>query len=152
MSASLAQLITEDHVVLGASAGSWQEAIRQAALPLLRSHAVAEEYVGRMIDVVDSFGPYIVLAPGVALAHAQPDGTVSRTSMSAATLPQGVVFGHAEHDPVRLVFCLAAQDSTSHLEALKAFVQIIRTPESVAQLIAAATPQEFLTGLVPANA
>ena len=152
MSASLAQLITEDHVVLGASADTWQEAIRQAALPALRSHAVTEEYVDRMIDVVEKFGPYIVLAPGVALAHAQPDGTVSRTSMSAVTLPQGVDFGNADNDPVRLVFCLAASDSTSHLEALKAFVQIIRTPESVEHLITADSIQEFLTGLVPADA
>ncbi|GAA1485316.1 PTS sugar transporter subunit IIA [Brachybacterium fresconis] len=152
MSASLSQLVTDDHVVLGASADTWQEAIRQAALPLLRSQAVTEEYVGRMIDVVDQFGPYIVLAPGVALAHAQPDGSVSRTSMSAATLPRGVDFGKSEHDPVRLVFCLAAQDSTSHLEALKAFVQIIRAPESVERLIAAASPQEFSSGLVPTDA
>lgn len=152
MSASLAQLITEDHVVLGASADSWQDAIRQAAFPLLRSRAVTEEYVSRMIDVVEKYGPYIVLAPGVALAHAQPDGTVSRTSMSAMTLAEGVAFGNAEHDPVRLVLCLAASDSTSHLEALKAFVQIIRTPESVERLVTAASPEVFLASLVPADA
>ena len=58
-----------------------------------------------------------MLAPGVALAHAQPDGSVTHTAMSAMTVPEGVSFGHDGNDPVRLVLCLAAADSTSHLEA-----------------------------------
>lgn len=149
MSTSLPQLITEDHVVIGASPTTWQDAIRHVAQPLLDSGSITGGYVDRMIGVVDSFGPYIVLAPGVALAHAQPDGSVTRTAMSAMTVPAGVVFDHAENDPVRLVLCLAAADSTSHLDALKGFVQIMRAPDAVDRLVAASTPARFRAGLVP---
>lgn len=149
MSTSLPQLITDDHVVLGASPETWQDAIRQVAQPLLESASITENYVHRMIDVVDSFGPYIVLVPGVALAHAQPDGSVTRTAMSALTVPNGVDFGNEDNDPVRLVLCLAAADSTSHLDALKAFVQIMRDPAAVRRLVGTRTPAEFRAALAP---
>ncbi|MCG7311056.1 PTS sugar transporter subunit IIA [Brachybacterium sp. ACRRE] len=150
MPTSLPQLITEDHVVLGASPASWQDAIREAAAPLLASESIGGGYVERMIEVVDRFGPYIVLAPGVALAHAQPDGSVARTAMSALTIPGGIAFSHEENDPVRLVLCLAAADATSHLEALKGFVQIIRDPSAVDRLVAAHSPADFRGALTPA--
>lgn len=42
-----------------------------------------------MIEVDENHGPYIVLAPGVALAHAQPDGSVTHPTMikAPATAP-----------------------------------------------------------------
>ena len=89
MSTSLTQLITDEHVVLGARPQSWQDAIRLAAAPLVASASVTDHYIDRMIEVVQAYGPYIVLAPGVALAHAQPDGSVTRTAMSAMTVPEG---------------------------------------------------------------
>lgn len=149
MSTSLTQLITDEHVILGARPQSWQDAIRLAAAPLVESASVTDHYIDRMIEVVQAYGPYIVLAPGVALAHAQPDGSVTRTAMSAMTVPEGVSFGHDGNDPVRLVLCLAAADSTSHLEALKAFVQIMREPDAVDRLVLAKSPQGFRTLLEP---
>ncbi len=149
MSTSLTQLITDDHVILGAHPQDWQHAIRLAAAPLVASDSVTGEYVDRMIDVVTAFGPYIVLTPGVALAHAQPDGSVARTSMSAMTVPDGVEFGHEQNDPVRLVLCLAAADSTSHLEALKAFVQIMQDPAAVDGLVGSTTSADFRARLEP---
>jgi len=149
LSTPLSQLITEDHVVLGAAPESWQDAIREVAGPLLDSDSITAVYVDRMIEVVDRFGPYIVLAPGVALAHAQPDGSVTRTAMSAMTVPAGVRFGHEQHDPVLLVLCLAAADSSSHLEALKGFVQILRDPAAVDRLVAAPDAGAFRALLEP---
>lgn len=107
MSASLTQLITDDHVILGARPKDWQHAIRLAATPLVASASVTGAYVDRMIDVVTTFGPYIVLTPGVALAHAQPDRSVTRNAMGTMTVSDGVPFGHDQNDPVRLVPCLA---------------------------------------------
>lgn len=103
MSTSLTQLITEKHVVLGVRPQSWQDANRLAAAPLAASASVTDQYIDRMIEVVETYGPYIVLAPGVALAHAQPDGSVARTAMSAMTIPEGVPFGHDGNAPVRLI-------------------------------------------------
>lgn len=140
---SLSQLITEEHVTLRSTPDDWQEAIRLVSLPLLTSGSITQGYVERMIDMVLRYGPYIVLVPGVALAHAQADGDVLRTSMSAMTIPDGVAFGHTDHDPVRLLLCLAAPDSGSHLEALRVLVQILRHPSTIAALVAAQDPTAF---------
>lgn len=64
MSTSLTQLITDDHVVLGARPQGWQHAIRLAAAPLVESDSVTGAYVDGMIYVVTTFGPNIVLTPG----------------------------------------------------------------------------------------
>lgn len=51
MSTSLTQLITDEHVVLGARPQSRQDAILLAAAPLVASASVTDHYIDRMIEV-----------------------------------------------------------------------------------------------------
>ena len=46
-----------------------------------------------MVDNVRQNGPYIVVAPGFALAHARPDSSVLWTGMSWIRLDEPVAFG-----------------------------------------------------------
>ncbi len=141
--AALSELVTDDRVVLHRVVGDWREAISAVAGPLIADGSIMPAYVDSMIKAVDEFGPYIVLAPHVALAHARPDGAVNRQAMSVMTLGEPVYFGHVENDPVSIVFCLAATDNRSHMDALKSFVSIAADPQRVANLVVASTIAEF---------
>lgn len=144
MTTTLAEMITEDRVIVHSSATTWQTAIKAAAAPLVADGSIEPAYVDAMIGAVEKFGPYIVLGPHVALAHARPDGSVNRQAMSILTLEHPVAFGHSDHDPVSVVFCLASQDSTSHLSALKSFVRIAGDPDRTDRLAAATSTPEVL--------
>ncbi len=107
----------------GLEVGGWQEAIRASCQPLLDAEAIEERYVDRCIEMVEEEGPYVVVAPGIALAHARPEDGVKRLCLSVATLTTPVEFGHEENDPVDLVFAFGSPDSTQHIELLRSLAR-----------------------------
>lgn len=102
------------------AADDWRTAVRAACAPLVESDALEPRYAERCIAMVDEHGPYMVLAPGLALAHARPEDGVRRLCVSAAVLARPVSFGHPENDPVDLVFAFGSPDSEQHVGLLAA--------------------------------
>ncbi|WP_103061876.1 PTS sugar transporter subunit IIA [Actinomyces qiguomingii] len=143
MSTALTDLITDDRVIIHKDVDTWQQAIAVVAEPLLADGSITIQYVKAMIEAVDRFGPYIVLSPHLVLAHARPDTGVKRQAMSVLTLKHPISFNHPENDPVDIVFCLAAVDADSHIQALKEFVAIAGDRPLQERLVAAGTVAEF---------
>lgn len=108
-------------IALDVEAADWREAIRASGVGLVASGCATDEYTTAMIQAVEDLGPYIVIAPGLALAHARPGASVLKTGMSLAVLSKPVAFGNVANDPVSVVFGLAALDHDKHLELLAAF-------------------------------
>jgi PTS system ascorbate-specific IIA component len=150
----LSDLITPGAIALDESASDWQEAIRLAGR-LLESHGVADPaYTEAMVDSVHENGPYIVLAPGFAFAHARPSEAVHRTGMSWVRLAAPVEFGHKSNDPVTLVVALAATDSSQHQEAMASLAKLIGDPSKKSALEEATSPETvhaMLDGGKPAD-
>ena len=141
---NLHDLLTEDAIRLDVEASTWQEAIG-AAGALLEATGVADgRYTQAMIDSVVEHGPYIVLTPGFAFAHARPSDAVHRTGLSYVRLAQPVEFGHKANDPVTLVVGLASKNHDAHMKALQQLAMLISVPSTMAALEAAASPRELL--------
>jgi ascorbate PTS system EIIA or EIIAB component len=100
------------------TAGSWQEAIRASCQLLLAGGAVEERYVERCVEIVHEQGPYIVVAPGIALAHARPEDGACALGLAVITLVAPVEFGHPENDPVDVVFAFSSPDREGHVALL----------------------------------
>ena len=96
----LSQLLTVTAIHLGATAQDWRAAVRLAGDALVTSGATAPAYTDEMIATVEQLGPYIVIAPGIALAHSRPSPAVHRAGISLVTLARPVDFGHRTNDPV----------------------------------------------------
>lgn len=143
MSTALADLLPEEAILLDSEAADWQEAIRRAGELLEQTGVADERYTAAMIDTVVEHGPYIVLSPGFALAHARPDESVSRTGLAWVRLAEPVSFGHPENDPVRLVVALAAVDDASHTAAMAELAGVLADAHQQAQLEAAGTPEQL---------
>ena len=107
-----------DNIRIGLKANNWKDAIRQASEPLVGSGAILGGYIDSMINIVKELGPYIVLMPGFALAHAAPSPEVLRTDISVAVFDSPIFF-NSDNDPVYVVMCLACKDKASHLERLQ---------------------------------
>jgi PTS system ascorbate-specific IIA component len=140
--ASLRDLIDPAAIALDARVPDWEEAIR-ASGRLLEATGVAESaYTEAMVDSVHQNGPYIVVAPGFAFAHARPSAAVLRTGMSWVRLAEPVEFGHKSNDPVTLVVALAAKDSDMHQAAMASLARLLGDTAKRAALDDAGTPQE----------
>lgn len=138
--AGLAGLLNEDCIALDVSATTWQESIRAAGALLERAGIADAPYTQSMIENVDTNGPYIVVAPGFAFAHARPSAAVHRTGMSWVRLATPVSFGHKTNDPVNLVVALAAADDGAHATAMAELAKLVGDADKRAALNSAATP------------
>lgn len=129
-------------IQLGVHAGSWEESIRIAAAPLVQRGSIVSSYVTRMVESVRVLGPYIVVMPGLALAHAAPGEDVAVSDLSLARLDTGVEF-HCEHDPVRIVLCLACTDASSHMARLQGIAEKLLDEGFLDRLMDAASREEI---------
>jgi PTS system ascorbate-specific IIA component len=112
-------------VRLGVRAKDWRAAVAEAGRVLVESGKVEDRYVDAMIRVVEELGPYMVVARGVALAHARPEAGVLERGLSLVRLKEPVRFGHPDNDPVHLVFGLAAIGGDDHVELMAELAAVL---------------------------
>ena len=140
----LTQLLPIDAIRLGETAADWRAAVRLAGDALVASGATTPDYTDQMVATVEQLGPYIVIAPGIALAHSRPSPAVLRGGISLVTLLEPVAFGHRENDPVRLVIGLAAVDEEGHITALSTLAEFLSDEKRREGLIGAAAAGEVV--------
>lgn len=134
--------LSEDRVDLRADAADWREAIRATGALLSDTGATDAGYTQRMIDVIDEFGAYVVIAPGLALAHARPGDDVREDALAVLTLEEPVRFGHPHNDPVSVVLGLAVTTSESHVGWVAEIANVFNDPTAIPRLAAATTVDE----------
>ncbi|UOQ95438.1 BglG family transcription antiterminator [Halobacillus shinanisalinarum] len=135
--AMLNELLTDQTIQFKDSVPSWEEAITFAAQPLIDQHSIHSHYVDAMIENVKELGPYIVIAPRIAIPHARPDTGVERLGMSLLRLREPVYFSNKEKHRAQLIIVLAAIDNQTHLKALAQLTEVLSNEENVNQLIEA---------------
>ena len=128
---ALAAAFAENSIRVGAVALDREHAIEMAGELLVASGRSTPEYTESMIEAVLENGPYIVIAPGIALAHGRPSEAVLEIGLSLVTLAVPVVFGNDANDPVRLVLGLCATDHNSHIDIMAELATFLGEVESV---------------------
>ncbi|WP_306316801.1 MULTISPECIES: PTS sugar transporter subunit IIA [unclassified Streptomyces] len=144
----LSDLIPVEAIRLDVAAPDWQAAVRTAGDLLVSTDVSTDTYTQEMLRNVEENGPYIVIAPGFAFAHARPSPAVLRTGMSWVRLSTPVNFGHETNDPVHLVVALAAEDAGAHTQAMGALARLLADADTSAALDRAPTPQALRQILV----
>jgi len=137
MSNLLNQALAEGSISVRATASNWKQAIELAGDALVTSKRTTTQYTEAMIQAFEELGPYMVIAPGIALAHARPSEAVLGTGLSLITLSEPVVFGSEANDPVRLVIGLAAVDHDSHIDLMAALSDLLMDVMKVNMLLQA---------------
>ena len=140
----LSDLITKDTVILNADATDWEDAVYIGGEILLNKGYIEKRYIHNMINKIKEIGPFVVIAPGVALPHARPEEGVKQLSMSLMTLKKPVNFGNEDNDPVKLVITLAAIDNETHVKALAQLMGVLCQSENITNIINAVKEEEVL--------
>jgi mannitol PTS system EIIA component len=126
--ATLADLLSADRVVLGGTAGGWEDAVRQVGDVLVSSGAVSPDYVDAMVERERSISTFV--GEGVAIPHGTLAGRdlVSRDTLCVVQFPAGVDW----HGPI-----------------LARLAELLMEPDRAAALRTAATPGEVVALLAP---
>lgn len=134
--------LLDDAIVLRAHVDDWRAAVREAGRALERSGSTRSEYAERMIAVIEEFGAYVVIAPGLALAHARPGADVLREGLAVITLAEPVPFGHPHNDPVRVVVGLAVSNAEEHVASVARLANAFNDSGIVERIANAETADE----------
>lgn len=125
------RIMDKENIRLNVEAKNWKEAIRESGKILKDNGYIGEQYIEDMINAIEELGPYIVIAPHIAMAHARPSGDVLKDGISLATLKEPVEFGNEDNDPVDLVFSLCAKSPQSHLKVLEYLAKVLEDESKV---------------------
>ncbi|NEG69912.1 PTS sugar transporter subunit IIA [Bifidobacterium choloepi] len=143
--ADLDRFLPDESFLLDREAADWRDAIRLAGRGLVNAGFTTDAYTDEMIATVEKMGPYIVIAPGLALAHARPSDAVLRTGLSWVRLSTPVEFGNKDNDPVSLVIGLAGHDENEHIEVMSAIAAALMDRRKTQSLATAKTPAAIRT-------
>jgi PTS system ascorbate-specific IIA component len=141
---NLRDSLNEKTMLLKVSAGDWEEAVVIGGQLLVDVGAVEPRYIDAIIRFTREYGPYYVIAPGLAMPHARPEDGVLETCFSLVTLKEPVEFGNKNNDPVDVLIFLSAVDNTSHIEAIKQVVTLFSNQQNFEKIRKAAHYSEVL--------
>lgn len=135
--------LTPEMVRLQIDVKDWEAAVRAAGNLLVDAGYVSPNYIEAMVNAVHEMGPYMVLAPGLALAHARPEDGVIKMGISLVTLAKPVNFGSEANDPVNLVIAFGGTDHESHLGLLVTLASFLEDESRRKELASVKTYQEL---------
>ncbi|MEI3600073.1 MULTISPECIES: PTS sugar transporter subunit IIA [unclassified Oceanobacillus] len=136
-------LLKEEAVLLDAEVDNPIEAIRLSGELLVKAGYASEEYIDAMIDGFQSVGPYIVIAPGIAIPHSRPERGAVATGFSIVRLKDPIEFGHENNDPVKLVCAIAGVGNNGHIEMLQKIATILGDKSKHEQILQASDFDEL---------
>lgn len=135
---------TPNMIALQVQVSDWRQAVRAGGELLVKAGKCENRYVDAMIKAIEDLGPYMVLAPGLALAHARPQDGVIKAGISIVTLATPVEFGSEENDPVGLLISLCGADNKSHIGMLQELAQFLSVPANQVLLKDATSVEEVM--------
>jgi ascorbate PTS system EIIA or EIIAB component len=121
-------------VALGVEVDDWRGAVRAAGAVLAAAGFARPEYANEMIRMIEEHGPYVVIAPGLALAHARPGPAVLADGIAVVTLATPVDFGHPYNDPVSVVVALAVATSEAQIALVAELANVFNDSTAITDL------------------
>ena len=132
-------LADNNSILLQAEASTWQEAVKLGVDLLVKADVVEPRYYQAILDGVEQFGPYFVIAPGLAMPHGRPEEGVKKTGFALVTLKTPLVFNH------EILITMAAVDANTHQEVgIMQIVNLFDDEANFDRLRACRTAQEVL--------
>ncbi|MDD3049035.1 MAG: PTS sugar transporter subunit IIA [Bacilli bacterium] len=135
-------MLKEKNVQIVQKVNDWVDAIHVAVTPLVEQGYCELRYIDGIIRNTEKFGPYYVLCENLALLHANSsDGVISK-QIAITVLKEPVKFKPDGFD-VRILVTLAAEDSESHMSAMRAISNIFLNENSIQKVLDATSTKEI---------
>lgn len=135
--------LTEEYIQLFDGFDTWEEAITVSAKPLLDGGEIEQSYIDAMINSVKEYGPYIVIAPDIALPHARPETGSNKIGYSVMVTKNSVEF--EDGSKAKLFIALSCVDSETHVNMLQSIVDILSDDSKQEKLLNATNKDDILS-------
>lgn len=128
--------INENHLIkISREVLEWKDSIHLGVDLLVKNGNCMPEFAIEIIKSVENFGPYFILMPKLALAHAAPGNYIHKNGLSLIVFKNKVKFGESEKHDVNLLFTLTAKDGESHMDLLVKFSDLFQQDQNLVEKI-----------------
>ncbi|NCD33520.1 MAG: PTS ascorbate-specific transporter subunit IIA [Spartobacteria bacterium] len=141
-------IVNEKAVLCNVDAADWEDAIIKGGQLLLDRGACTPEYLTTIIKKCKENGPYIIIAPGMAMPHARPEEGALALGYGIVTLKTPVHFGDPDNDPIELLIYIAAPSVKEHNEEAVCQVADICDDEELVESIMRAESADVILKLL----
>lgn len=113
---------------------------------MLDDGTIEKKYVDSIIENINTYGPYIVILPEVAMPHSTLGGEgVHDTAIGFCKVEKPVEFVPGDESKnARLFFTLAAVDDNEHLKNMQMLSELLLNDGIIDDLLKAKTGQDLL--------
>lgn len=147
----IAEMLKKENVQITENVQDWKEAINLSLAPLIKGGYVKQCYADNIIKSTEEMGPYYVLTEDIALIHGRPEEGVIEKQLAITLLREPVVFAEDSY-PVRLLVALAANDSNSHIDAMRVLASIFMDEDKIQEIVESETPEQVYDFLLKSEA
>lgn len=125
---------------------NWKDAVQASCNPMIEQGVIDQRYVEAIFACVEKYGPYICIAPNIAIPHSTEGAEgVSKTAIGFMHVNESVYFD--ENDPdknAKLFFVLASSNHEEHMNNMMALTSVLMNEEVVNELLKATCDEDLL--------
>ena len=125
---------------------NWKDAVVANGEVLKSQGYIEDEYVDAVIACIEKYGPYIVIAPNIAMPHSTEGAPgVLQTGIGFMKVDNPVHFDPEDPEKdARLFFMLASNDSEAHLNNMMQLADMLSNDDLVADLLECHNDEDVL--------
>ncbi|MCO6530902.1 PTS sugar transporter subunit IIA [Lactobacillus sp.] len=121
----------------------WQTVLKWGCNLLEQDEIIDQFYFEKIVQLINRYGPYMLIANNIFLAHAAPSNSNKKVGLSLILLDQPLeICSRGESAWVTCMFVLSPGKEKEHEKALEQLVDIVRNQENINRLLKAKSPQE----------
>ena len=107
---NLRELLPEHRITKTEHMINKDRTIYQVSDLLLQDNIIESRYADAIIKQMESFGPYMVISPHIALLHSDTTYVQKGAGFAMTYVDNGIPFGHQKYDPVKVIIVLATKN------------------------------------------
>ncbi len=128
------------------SAADWRESVRMSCETLEAAGIVEANYKEDIIACLEKYGPYIVIAPMIAMPHSQENAAgVHETAIGFMKLSDAVSFDPKDSEKdAKVFFTVASCDPNQHIDNISRLSDLLSNDEVLEALVKVQCDEDLL--------
>lgn len=146
MNKLLKKIIDNKLTVYNEKFENWKDAIVACGEPLIKEGFITSDYTDAIIECIEKYGPYIVIAPNIAMPHSTENalGTL-KTGIGFMKVEEPVVFDNNDREKdAKLFFTLVSTNHEEHLTNMVELSETLMNEDLVKDLLEVKCDEDFI--------
>lgn len=141
---SLGSILPAEHIKIMHNDGNlaWHDVLTVGCELLVKDNIIETRYQSEILKLIDQYGPYMLIANDIFLAHAAPNQGSKKIGLSLVLLDHPVkITAKNQSVYVTCIFVLSPGLKREHEKALTELIDIVRNTDNVKKLLSAKDPK-----------